>query len=129
MNFSVKTLKGDELDVFSIWSGYGRTDLDVGDAYALNLGCVYHKKKPNDIKICTGFYRTKKTSDEDNYISMEFAQVICKLGFDGWVIGDTYQRAGSTYGFHAELLLCKAKELTRMLPAEHCSKYVSKSTT
>ena len=138
----LRNLPPEEANVFSIYSGYGRRSLSLRDAYALMCG-GYKDKPLGEVRICSSGYMTPEAKRNDDYISMQVARSVAKLGFDGWIIGDNYKRDVETFlplqstnvPFHPEVMLVAPLKHTRLISPDKrgkCSTYLelgSKTST
>jgi hypothetical protein len=112
----------EERRLLEVVTGFARAQLTEHDAEWLSRGCFYAQKKPSDIRLCTEGFLTKEDIRTNTYLALRFAQLVCSMGFDGWVIGTNLVRADLS-PFHAEVMLCNPNEKVTPDRHLHCSAY------
>jgi len=109
--------------VFQVLTGYGVTRITQRADPGLSEDCYYRNKPVHEVRLCTTGYLSPEAQRRDWHVSIEFAHTVCGLGFDGWVIGDTYRRTSGGW-FHDEAMLCHPAIVLSPVANARCSAYV-----
>jgi len=97
-------------DTFQAFTGYGLRSLRIWDNETKEELCVYKNKKALEPMICDQVLDTV----EGEYGHKTFGKELCKLGYDGYHMPETWQSAVYDVEyelyFHKEYFICTPKE-------------------
>jgi len=110
LDFAAQRKDQNAVKLIQYFSGAGATSLP--DIAKPAEPCKYQGKDPNMIMICSGGFFSLKDEQIDDYVALSMARWVCKMGFDGWVIGGEYKHAGANGDdFAPEIMLCNMRNV------------------
>ena len=107
-------LSDEEKSVVINVTGYGLTEVPT-TSYSLSTITPYTNKNPKTLAFIPVGYHSVGDFLAGVYINKRFAQIVCKLGYDGWYVGrgrvqDTSLPAGGTM-LSEEVMLCNPQDV------------------
>ena len=106
-------LSAEERHIVTNVTGYGLIKVPT-TSYSLSITTPYTNKNPTTLAFAPVGYHSVDDFIAGVYINKRFAQIICKLEFDGWYIGHNKVQDTSLEGmtmFEEEVMLCNPQDV------------------
>lgn len=110
-----KILKGEDLDILKIITGFGVKHRDEKTFPKSTHSAVYDKEEEEILTDPSGYF-SEEDHEKGEYTNLRFARIICRLGFDGWITRENdvpeWEAGYPDYvGYYpGEVVLCNPKD-------------------
>ncbi|MDD4930653.1 MAG: hypothetical protein PHG66_00670 [Candidatus Colwellbacteria bacterium] len=119
-------ISGADKEIISLVTGYNSTSLkqlDYGE-YPEIFCSEYNKKDKSKIVFCPVGFFSSKDKKKNIYINLRLAKIVCKMGYDGWIIPPKAVIDKSTNtNYNHEVLICNPGMKLKHIKNKSCGDY------
>lgn len=119
-------ISGADKEIISLVTGYDSSSLKTSDYGDFpEIFCIGYKgKSKSKLIFCPVGFFSKKDQKKNVYLNLRLAKIVCKMGYDGWIIPPNKVNDGSTgKKYNHEVLICNPKQKLKHIKNESCSDY------
>lgn len=115
-----------EKEIVSLTTGIDREEMYPSEDSTTypKIFCSYSRQPKDTLKFCPVGWYTKHDQDTQEYINLRLARIVCRFGYDGWIVpknkGVDYSMGGK---YHNEVLLCRPSDSLQIVKKDFCKDY------
>jgi len=120
-------ISGADKEIISLVTGYDSTSLtppSFGKFPEIYCSGGYKNKSKSKLMFCPVGFFSAKDKKKNIYLNLRLAKIVCKMGYDGWIIPPKKVIDGYTGSMYThEVLICNPKQKLKQIKNESCTDY------